>query len=101
MLHLRQDKETILVLNKVDLVHNKSSLLSIVRKLTNGVVGGQKSHQTAIEVEREKKEGYMARNFDPKEMVKQLIAENEATVGKGMEYGITRYQPVLLSSAYS
>ena len=80
---MRQDKETILVLNKVDLVRVKESMLDVVRKLTDGVVGEHKSHSTIFDVEREKKEKFDAKNFDPKEMVKQLIAENEATIAAG------------------
>jgi len=82
VLLMRQDKETILVLNKVDVIRQKGQLFGFVRALTGGVVGEQKSHQTFMETEKEKKDKYRERHIDPKELARRLIAENEATVGE-------------------
>ena len=84
---MRQDKRTILVLNKIDRMPEKHKLLDIVRRLTDGIVDEQKSHQTLLEIEKERKEEEMARYyFDPREMVRQLIAESDTLVGEGTQY---------------
>ena len=80
ILYMRQDKEMILVLNKVDLIYRKGQLFNYVRTLTGGLVGEHKSHQTFLEMEKESKQRYEERRLDPKEMARRLIAENEATV---------------------
>ena len=82
---MRQDKKTILVLNKIDRMPEKHKLLDIVRRLTDGIVDEQKSHQTLLEIEKERKEEEMARYFDPREMVRQLIAESDTLVGEGTQ----------------
>jgi small GTP-binding protein len=46
LLHLHADVASVLVLNKVDLIEPKQRLLSVVRKLTCGVVDNQKDSTT-------------------------------------------------------
>lgn len=41
LLYLYPDKESVLVLNKVDLLKEKRHLLSLANKLTEGIIGGQ------------------------------------------------------------
>ena len=40
LLHLYPDKESILVLNKIDLLKEKSLLLDLTSKLSDGIIGG-------------------------------------------------------------
>jgi GTPase len=50
LLHLYPEKQSILVLNKVDKVKEKRKLLDISQKLTCGIVGGQTTQPTKTKV---------------------------------------------------
>ncbi|XP_065582375.1 GTPase Era, mitochondrial-like [Artemia franciscana] len=76
LLYKYQEKEAVLVLNKIDLIRDKLRILDLTDELTEGVVGGIESNKsTRLTLKRKKRS-----EVDKEELFKKMEDEKEKSV---------------------
>lgn len=96
LLHLYPDKESILVLNKIDLLKEKRLLLDLAARLSEGIIGGQMLNQP---LDASRKRRKQISPVPAPSVESQFLSEKEVTKRIEGKIGWPQFSSVFMISA--